>query len=51
MEDYVEQIERFLRGQMNQEEESVFKTSLSTDAYLRSYVVIMAFILKAQKTG
>ena len=51
MEDYVEQIERFLRGQMNQEEESLFKTSLKTDAHLRLYAFIMAYMLKEQKTG
>ncbi|MBO7098461.1 MAG: hypothetical protein J6W21_01185 [Bacteroidaceae bacterium] len=49
MEDYIDQIEKFLRGQMNQEEEGVFKKSLITGAHLRSYAFIMAFILKARK--
>lgn len=50
MEEYINQIEKFLRGQMSLEEESSFKKSLTTDAYLHSYAFIMAFILKAQKT-
>ncbi len=49
MEEYIDQIEKFLRGQMSQEEESAFKKSLTKDAHLRSYAFIMTFILKAQK--
>lgn len=51
MEDYIDQIEKFLRGMMSQEEERVFKTSLTTDINLRSCTFIMASILKNQKTG
>ena len=51
MESYIEQIEKFLRGQMSQEEESSFKKSLTTDTHLRSYAFIIAFILKEQKSG
>ena len=48
MREYINQIEKFLRGQMSQEEEGSFTKSLMTDAHLRSYAFIMAFILKAQ---
>ena len=51
MEEYIELIEKFLRGQMGQEEESVFKKSLITDAHMRTCAFIMAFIMKTQKTG
>lgn len=49
MEKDIEKIEKFLRGQMSQEEESAFKASLTAEAYLHSYAFIMVFILKAQK--
>ena len=49
MENHIDQIEKFLRGQMNQEEEAFFKASLTTNAHLRSYAFIFAFIMKAQK--
>jgi len=49
MEEYINQIEKYLRGQMSEEEEGAFKASLTTDAYLHSYAFIMAFILKARK--
>ncbi len=48
MEEYIDQIEKFLRGQMNQNEEGAFKTSLTTDAHLRSLAFIVASILKKQ---
>ncbi len=51
MENYIDQIEKYLRGQMSHEEESVFKTSLATDEHLRSLAFILAHILRMQKTG
>ena len=51
MEDYIDQIEKFLRGQMIQEEEGAFKTLLTTDAQYQSLVFIVTYILKQQKTG
>ena len=51
MKEYIDQIEKYLRGRMNQEEESLFKTSLKTDAHLRLYAFIMAYMLKEQKSG
>lgn len=50
MEEYVNQIEKFLRGQMNKKEESAFKTSLKTDARLHSFTFIVAYLLKTQKS-
>lgn len=46
MEDYIEQIEKYLEGQMSQQEECVFKASLTTDAHLRSFAFIVAYMLK-----
>lgn len=50
MENYIEQIEKFFRGQMGQEEEGLFKKSLTTDTHLRSYAFIMAYMMKKQKS-
>jgi len=49
MEEYIESIEKFLRGQMSQEEENVFKKSLITDAHMRTCALIVAYMLKRQK--
>ncbi len=51
MKEYVIQIERFLTGQMSQEEEGAFKKSLMTDAHMRTYAFIMAFFMKVKKQG
>lgn len=50
MEEYIDQIEKFLRGQMSKEEEDVFKTSTTTDAQQRLFAFIVASILKKQKS-
>ena len=50
MEEYIDQIEKFLRGQMNLEEESVFKILLATNTNLRSFAFIIANMLRKQKT-
>lgn len=44
MENYINQIEKFLRGQMSDKEESFFKMSLTTDKNLRSLAFIVAYI-------
>ena len=49
MENHIDQIEKFLRGQMNQQEEDVFKTSLITDEHLRSLAFIVAHILRVHQ--
>ena len=51
MEEFIELIEKFLRGQMDQKEEDAFKKSLITDAHMRTCAFIVTFILKTQKTG
>ncbi len=51
MENHIDQIEKFLRGQMSQEEEEILKTVLIADIRLRSYAFIMVNILRKQKTG
>ena len=45
MEEYINQIEKYLRGQMSEEEEGAFKASLTTDEHLRSLAYIVAYIL------
>ena len=49
MEEYINKIERFLRGQMSQKEESVFKASLREDTHLRLYAFIVVYMLRNQK--
>ncbi len=48
--DYSDKIEKFLRGQMSQEEEGLFKTSLATNGHLRLFAFIVASFLKKQKS-
>lgn len=50
MEKDIEQIEKFLMGQMGQEEEMAFKSSLKTDACLSSYAFIVSNMLRWKKT-
>ena len=49
MDNYIDQIEKFLRGQMSQEEEGVFKTMLTTNVSLRSYAFIVVYMLRETK--
>ena len=51
MEEYIESIEKFLRGQMAREEERAFKKLLMTDAHMRTSAFILTFIMITQKTG
>jgi len=37
MDRYIDLIEKFLRGPMNQKEENTFKTSLATNGHQRSF--------------
>lgn len=50
MEEYIESIEKFLRGQMSEKEEAFFKASLKTDDCLYSFAFIVAYLLKTQKS-
>lgn len=49
MENHIDQIEKFLRGQMSQEEEDMFKSSLAIDEHLRSLAFILTHMMKKQK--
>ena len=52
MEEYIDRIEKFLRGQMNQQEEAAFKVALSSNDRFRSLARIMTLVLRAyQKSG
>ena len=55
MEEYIESIEKFLRGQMSYEEETAFKKSLITNAHMRTCAFIMTLMVKnmlrKQKSG
>ena len=51
MEDYIDQIEKFLRGQMSKEEEGLFKALLKTDAQYLSQALLVTYILKQQNNG
>ena|GEM_PF-3130806 len=51
MEEYIDKIERFLRGQMSWEEEGEFKTALTTDVRLRFYAFFLIYMLRKQKSG
>lgn len=46
MDRYIDLIEKFLRGPMNQKEENTFKTSLATNGHQRSFAFIVDSILK-----
>lgn len=51
MEEYIDQIEQFLRGQMTKQEEIVFKSSLISNIDMRLFAFIVAYILRtSQKT-
>ncbi len=49
MEEYINQIERFLRGHMSLSEETTFKTTLSKDKELLSLAFMLVAILKNQE--
>lgn len=49
MEEYIDQIEKFLRGKLSMEEEKAFKTLLTTDTSFRNCAFIVVCILKQQK--
>jgi len=50
MEEYIESIEKFLRGQMSEKEEAFFKASLKTNVRLHSFAFIVAYMMKRQKS-
>ena len=46
MEDYIDRIEKFLRGQMSQEEEDTFKETVKLNGQLCLSALIVVIILK-----
>ena len=50
MEEYIDQIEKFLRGQMSQEEEGLFKALLTTDEHLKSLSFLVVYMLRVKKS-
>lgn len=51
MEEYINQIEQFLRGQMNPQEEITFIASLASNKKKRLIAFIVTFLLRShQKT-
>lgn len=50
MENHIDQIEKFLKGQMSPKEEGAFKESLMADHHMRTCALIMTFIIKTQKS-
>jgi hypothetical protein len=51
MTEHIDQIEKFLKGQMSREEDSEFKVLLKRDSHLRSFAFIVAYMLRKQKTS
>lgn len=49
MEVYIDQIEKYLRGQMNRQEENAFKELLASNKPLRSTAFLVVIMLKHQK--
>lgn len=49
MEEYIEQTEKFLRGQMSKQEEISFKASLATDECFHSFALIMTLFFKTHQ--
>jgi hypothetical protein len=47
MEEYINQIEQFLRGQMNPQEEITFKASLASNMKMRLFASIVTYLLRA----
>lgn len=47
MEDYVDQIEKYLRGQMNKQEELALKVALSSDENFHSLALSIIYILRS----
>ena len=45
MEEYIDQVEKFLRGKMSQEEELTFKEILKSDEQLCSLAIIVTVML------
>ena len=49
MKDYTNKIEKFLRGQMNHEEESVFKRHIKKNVFMRLQARLLTMVIKNSK--
>lgn len=49
MEEYINRIEQFLRGQMNPQEEDAFKASLISNKKMRLFASIVTYLLRSQQ--
>lgn len=49
MEECINQIEKFLRGQMSQQEENTFEESVKSNEQLRSFALIVALMVKSRR--
>ena len=50
MADYTDMIDRFLKGQMNQQEEGVFKSKLKSNSILRMQAYTVTTIIKMRNS-
>lgn len=46
MKDYTNKIEKYLRGQMSHEEETVFKKEISSDSLCHTFALLTTQLLK-----
>jgi len=46
MEEYIDKIEKFLRGQMNPQEETTFRASLASNKEMCLHALIVTFLLR-----
>ena len=49
MEEYINQIEKYLSGQMSRQEETSFIASLASNGCLRSLALIVVIVLRQKK--
>ncbi len=50
MEEYINQIEKYLSGQMSRQEETTFIASLASNGCFRSFALIVVIVLRQKKT-
>ena len=49
MEEYINQIEKYLSGQMSRQEETTFIASLASNGCFRSFALIVVIVLRQKK--
>lgn len=50
MEEYIDQVESFLRGQMSLQEEAAFKASISSNEHFLSLAWTVVVLVKSKKS-